>query len=201
MKDLTTQDVEQLIKEGKTFVYFIYYENGSLVYRLTEKKGVIGVISYPTEDLITPVPPLFEDTKEDTPLKAKEATTINEIKIKTTRVHSPKGSNIVISDEKLALKFLNKDKLASTLIKCIKATMVKENGHILSQNKVLPTSNLFNDLGFDSLDCVDLTIKLEKEIGIKIPDSVADILFARTAKATVEDITENLHQKLQTALS
>ncbi|WP_185816938.1 acyl carrier protein [Hymenobacter metallilatus] len=40
----------------------------------------------------------------------------------------------------------------------------------LSGPTLEPTTHLVHDLGFDSLDCLQLTIRLERGLGIEIPD-------------------------------
>lgn len=62
---------------------------------------------------------------------------------------------------------------------------------------VTPESRLIEDLGADSLDCLEIVMALEDRFGIKIPD---DILFSEdgdTLKTeTVQDLA-NLVEKIQ----
>lgn len=51
------------------------------------------------------------------------------------------------------------------------------------------TDNIFDDLGFDSLDAVELMMECEKEFGIAIPDE--DASQARTVKHII-DIVKKL---------
>ena len=39
--------------------------------------------------------------------------------------------------------------------------------------KIVPAATLDDDLGADSLDCVELTMAMEEEFGIEIPDDDA----------------------------
>ncbi len=41
----------------------------------------------------------------------------------------------------------------------------------IEADTVTPQADLFNDLGLDSLDTVELTLALEEQYGIEIPDS------------------------------
>ena len=40
----------------------------------------------------------------------------------------------------------------------------------IEKNKLVPEANIFNDLGLDSLDIVDLVVALQKKFGITIRD-------------------------------
>lgn len=44
----------------------------------------------------------------------------------------------------------------------------------LEESQVSPEKNVFEDLGADSLDTVELTMALEDEFNIEIPDDDAD---------------------------
>ena len=49
--------------------------------------------------------------------------------------------------------------------------------------------NIYNDLGLDSLDCIELTMTFEEEYGLEIPDDDAE------AWKTVGDIITYLKEK------
>ena len=53
---------------------------------------------------------------------------------------------------------------------------------------ITPETNIYDDLGADSLDAVELVMSLEDEYGITIPDEVANELV------TVGKITEYLER-------
>jgi acyl carrier protein len=54
---------------------------------------------------------------------------------------------------------------------------------------VSPESKLVDDLGADSLDAVEITMALEEEFGIQVPDEDAEKL------ATVGEITQFIEDK------
>ena len=60
-------------------------------------------------------------------------------------------------------------------------------------NEVTPNARFIDDLGADSLDLVELTMRFEEEFGIEIPDEDADkILFG---SAAVRDVHEYIGRK------
>ena len=44
----------------------------------------------------------------------------------------------------------------------------------IPEHKIIPTAKLIDDLGADSLDTVELTMALEEEFNIEIPDEDAE---------------------------
>lgn len=60
----------------------------------------------------------------------------------------------------------------------------------LTTNEIKEESHLRNDLGADSIDEVEITMALEKEFGINIPDEEIDKMI------TAKDITDIILSKL-----
>ncbi|MBE0607069.1 MAG: acyl carrier protein [Deltaproteobacteria bacterium] len=54
-------------------------------------------------------------------------------------------------------------------------------------NEVTNTSSLIDDLGADSLDVVELVMKMEEEFGIEIPDEEAEKI--KTVNDVIQYIT------------
>ena len=52
----------------------------------------------------------------------------------------------------------------------IKTNQVFEEFFEIEKDKLLPEMNIFNDLGLDSLDIVDLVVALQQKFGVKIRD-------------------------------
>ena len=63
----------------------------------------------------------------------------------------------------------------------------------ISEDKVTPDARIQEDLGADSLDVMNITMRLEDEFDIKIPDE--DI----TKIQTVQDIVNYIESKIQSA--
>lgn len=53
----------------------------------------------------------------------------------------------------------------------------------IDEKKFQPKSNFVDDLGCDSLDTVEIVMKVEEEFGISIPDDCAEKIH------TMEDLT------------
>ncbi len=52
----------------------------------------------------------------------------------------------------------------------IKTNQVFEESFEIEKDKLLPEMNIFNDLGLDSLDIVDLVVALQQKFNVKIRD-------------------------------
>lgn len=61
-------------------------------------------------------------------------------------------------------------------------------------NEINETDILDADLGFDSLDVVEITCELEKELSISIPDELIDKIKCSSVR-DVEDIVLKLKQE------
>lgn len=64
--------------------------------------------------------------------------------------------------------------------KTIRNIIIDELG--VDETEITPNANFLQDLGADSLDAIELTMRLEEEFGIEIPDEDAEKL------ATVGDV-------------
>lgn len=56
----------------------------------------------------------------------------------------------------------------------------------LDEETILPTSDIYNDLGADSLDQVELVMAIEEEFDIEVPDE--DAMKFRTVQQIVEHV-------------
>ena len=60
----------------------------------------------------------------------------------------------------------------------------------LQESSVTPEATLFVDLDLDSLDAIDLAVKLESETGIKLAESEFQAI------RTVQDVVDTIRRKL-----
>lgn len=58
------------------------------------------------------------------------------------------------------------------------------------ESKVVPEANFVDDLGADSLDQVELVMKLEEEFGCEIPDDAAEKITTINSAVTYIDQLE-----------
>lgn len=72
------------------------------------------------------------------------------------------------------------------ILESIKTHLVSRG---IEADQVTPTADLFDDLGLDSLDTVELTLALEEQFGIEIPDSELENV------ATVQDAISLIETK------
>lgn len=66
------------------------------------------------------------------------------------------------------------DEIRKTVEKKIKQMLVEELG--VDEAEVTPGAHFINDLGADSLDIVELVMRLEEDFGVEIPDEDAEKL-------------------------
>ncbi len=69
----------------------------------------------------------------------------------------------------------------------VKEIVVEHLG--VDASKVVDNASFIDDLGADSLDTVELVMKLEEEFGCEIPDDAAEKIT--TIKAAVDYIEQN----------
>jgi acyl carrier protein len=55
------------------------------------------------------------------------------------------------------------------------------------ESDVTPNASLMDDLGADSLDCVEIIMALEEEYGVSIPDEQADEV--KTVRQAIDCVT------------
>jgi acyl carrier protein len=68
-------------------------------------------------------------------------------------------------------KFSNYGRLPSEVEKGVKETIITQLG--VNKNMVIPKASLVKDLGADDLDLTELTMALEKNFNISIPDKAS----------------------------
>ena len=61
----------------------------------------------------------------------------------------------------------------------------------IDEGKFQPKSNFIDDLGCDSLDTVEIVMKVEEEFGITIPDDAAERIH------TMEDLTNYIEGQVK----
>ena len=61
----------------------------------------------------------------------------------------------------------------------------------IDEKKLQPKANFSNDLGCDSLDIVEIVMKVEEEFNISIPDDSAEKI------RTMEDLTNYIEGKIK----
>jgi acyl carrier protein len=76
----------------------------------------------------------------------------------------------------------------------VRSTLVDALG--VDEDDVTPDATLFEDLGAESIDLLDIVFRLERNFGIKIPrgelfpENVSDPMLAVNGKLTPEGLTE-----------
>lgn len=90
---------------------------------------------------------------------------------------------------------MDKDKTRENVKTVVMYVLTEKNG--IDQASVSDDSHLINDLGFDSLDCVELIMYTEQELGISIPDEKAETMLT-TVRALVDGITDIISPDLPT---
>ena len=85
------------------------------------------------------------------------------------------------------MKSMSRDEIFATLQAILSETFE------LTPEKVTAGANLFSDLGLDSIDAVDLAIKLQQLTGKRVNAEVF-----RSVR-TVDDVVNTVHQMLEAA--
>ena len=83
------------------------------------------------------------------------------------------------------------------LLGVVKKVLVEE--FEVNESDLLPESNLYEDLGLDSLDSVDLVVALEKEFKFKVVRSIDEEKIREIR--TVTDICDFVEHKIETSVS
>lgn len=78
-------------------------------------------------------------------------------------------------------------KILDRIINCVK--------EVDYHSEVTQDTHFQNDLGFDSLDAIELVMKLEDEFEIEIFDNEAEALYDKTVKDVFKFIKEKLDEK------
>lgn len=69
--------------------------------------------------------------------------------------------------------------------------ILADNLATVSLKEITPTAHLFDDLGMDSMDSVEVVMAIEEEFGIEIPDEDAEKL------TTVPELLQYLEERLR----
>lgn len=113
------------------------------------------------------------------PSKTKKKKKVVKEKVEKPKEELKQEAKPVIPDED--------QKILDKIINCVKEVDCSAN--------VTQDSHFQNDLGFDSLDAVELVMKLEDEFEIEIYDSEAESLYDKTVKDVFKFIKEKLDEK------
>ena len=68
---------------------------------------------------------------------------------------------------------------------------VLSNTFEIEETRLTPTAHLFTDLDLDSIDAIDLTVELEKNLGLKLKEE--ELRQIRT----IQDVVDTIHRLLQ----
>lgn len=71
-----------------------------------------------------------------------------------------------------------------------KVTTILKDQLSIDNKEVKPESQLIDDLGADSLDLVEISMALEEEFSIEVPDDQVESIH------TVEDVVKFIHNNL-----
>ena len=71
--------------------------------------------------------------------------------------------------------------------------ILADNLITVNRSEITPTAHLFDDLGMDSMESIEVVMAIEEEFGVEIPDEDAENL------KTVPELLQYLEEKLQHA--
>lgn len=77
----------------------------------------------------------------------------------------------------------------------LKLQIEKISGFTFNEEGMNEQSNLYSDLGLDSLDAVELVMECEKEYHISVPDAVAEKLS--TIAEVIDVVNKLIEEKLK----
>jgi acyl carrier protein len=87
---------------------------------------------------------------------------------------------------------LDKDAVASKIKSIIERIWSRENRRGKSNIKI--NDKLVADLGFESVEVLELVVKIEKEMGIEIPDEFLRAEYFETSAAVIETVEKSIRQ-------
>ena len=170
---LNASVVKEKLQNGKNCVIYLYLSGGNFVYDTELKEGCIGKIS-------------------GLKMGEKRKSTNSCSELKPVSVSHNVKNAVRIADETLAVAYLDYEKIQETVVELICEQIDCE------ESEVLPQSSLVNDIGYDSLDTVDLLANVEKRMGISISNT-ADWRYFDRPETTVEDACRCIHQWINQA--
>ena len=196
MDTIRLNEVKEKLLRGDSFSVFIYLKDGEFIADTELKKGCIGVFSTDIasilDDSIGDVNGFeFVETKKEKVLENIEPKDVEANLVNSTIPEGPDeydkaveefikeyGKNeclIQIHNEDVAKGFFERGGVRDKLFKVL-SEMLENMGD--TKTKLLDTHDFSADLGFDSLDEMDLWVRVEYEFGITFENVVWVKLFA-----------------------
>lgn len=200
MDTIRLNEVKEKLLRGDSFSVFIYLKDGEFIADTELKKGCIGVFSTDIasilDDSIGDVNAFnFVETKKEKVLeniepKGVEANLVNSASPEEPDEYDKAVEEFVkeygkdeylihIHNEDVAKGFLERGDVRDKLF-VILSEMLENMGD--TKTKLLDTLDFSEDLGFDSLDEMDLWMRIEFKFGIMVSNVVWEKLFASNRK-------------------